>query len=187
MLSPHRLKLAGAPWQTDPWNDLDQPEHRDQLFLTDGGVYDNLGLETAWKRCKTVIVSDAGGHMPDDADPAVDWPRHTLRVLKVIDNQVRALRKLQVIEGFKRKDRKGVYLGIRSHIADYDEPDALPAPPELTIKLAEIPTRLDKMDRVVQERLINWGYAICDAGVKKHLKTKRLPPAALPYSSSGLG
>ena len=49
--------------------------------------------------------------MPDDADPALDWARHTLRVLKVIDNQVRALRKLQVIEGFKRGDRTGVYLG----------------------------------------------------------------------------
>jgi NTE family protein len=188
VLSPHRLKLAGAPWQSDRWTDLKEPEHREQLFLTDGGVYDNLGLETAWKRCETVIVSDAGGHMPDDADPALDWARHTLRVLKVIDNQVRALRKLQVIEGFKRGDRTGVYLGIRSDIADYHEPDALPAPHELTLELAAIPTRLDKMDRVVQERLINWGYAISDAGVKKHLETtKPPPPAALPYSSSGLG
>ena len=44
------------------------------------------------------------------------------------------------------------------------------------------------MDGVVQERLINWGYAICDAGVKKHLETtKPPPPAALPYPASGLG
>ena len=28
-------------------------EHRDELVLSDGGVYDNLGLETAWKRCRT--------------------------------------------------------------------------------------------------------------------------------------
>ena len=27
--------------------------------LSDGGVYDNMGLEAIWKRCKTVLVSDA--------------------------------------------------------------------------------------------------------------------------------
>jgi NTE family protein len=31
-----------------------------KLWLTDGGVYDNLGLETAWKRYRTLLVSDAG-------------------------------------------------------------------------------------------------------------------------------
>jgi len=35
------------------------------LFLTDGGVYDNLGLETAWKNYETILVSDGGG-LPDD-------------------------------------------------------------------------------------------------------------------------
>jgi hypothetical protein len=34
---------------------------RSDVMLTDGGVYDNLGLETAWKRYKTVLVSDGGG------------------------------------------------------------------------------------------------------------------------------
>jgi NTE family protein len=187
VLSPHRLKLEGARWQTDSGNDLTQPEHRDELALTDGGVYDNLGLETAWKRCQTVIVSDAGGHMPPDPNSDPDWPRHMLRVLKVIDNQVRALRKLQVIEGFKRGDRDGVYLGIRSDIADYHEPNALPAPHELTLKLAEIPTRLDRIKPVTQDRLINWGYAICDAGVRKHLDPGLPMPDGVPYPDSGLG
>jgi NTE family protein len=187
VLSPHRVRLADAPWRDDARNDLATPEHRDELVLTDGGVYDNLGLETAWKRCATVIVSDAGGQMPPDPDPAVDWPRHMLRVLKVIDNQVRALRKRQVIEGFERGDRDGVYLGIRSDIASYEEPDALAAPLELTLALAEIPTRLERMEPAVQERLINWGYAICDAGLRKHLEPGLPACAGLPYPDSGLG
>jgi hypothetical protein len=33
---------------------------RGDVVLTDG-VYDNLGLETAWKRYETVLVSDGGG------------------------------------------------------------------------------------------------------------------------------
>ena len=31
--------------------------------LSDGGVASSLGLETAWKSCKTVLVSDGGGRM----------------------------------------------------------------------------------------------------------------------------
>ena len=37
-------------------------------LLADGGVYDNLGLETAWKRCRTVLVSDGGGQMGAEAE-----------------------------------------------------------------------------------------------------------------------
>jgi NTE family protein len=36
------------------------PEYTDKIYLADGGVYDNLGLETVWNRCQTVLVSDAG-------------------------------------------------------------------------------------------------------------------------------
>jgi NTE family protein len=36
--------------------------------LTDGGIYDNLGLETVWKNYRTVLVSDGGGKM--DSEPA---------------------------------------------------------------------------------------------------------------------
>jgi hypothetical protein len=32
--------------------------------------------------------------------------------------------------------------------------------------LAETKTRLKRLDSVVQERLINWGYAICDAAME---------------------
>jgi len=35
--------------------------------------------------------------------------------------------------------------------------------------LAEIPTRLEKMPRDVQNRLMNWGYAICDAALRAHI------------------
>ena len=68
--------------------------------MTDGGVYDNLGLETAWKNYKTVLVSDGGGKMGAEPEPKRDWARHAKRVLDVIDNQVRSLRKRQVIDSF---------------------------------------------------------------------------------------
>ncbi len=187
VLSPSRLELKDAAWIEEEGNDLATAEQRDELVLTDGGVYDNLGIETAWKRCRTVLVSDGGGQMGPDDDPAGDWGRHMVRVMKVIDNQVRVLRKRQVIEGFKRGDRSGVYLGIRSDISHYDLPDSLPAPQEQTLRLAEMPTRLASMEALDQERLINWGYAICDTGLRKHLVLGTARSEGFPFPQSAVG
>jgi NTE family protein len=53
------------------------------------------------------------------------------------------------------------------------------------LRLAEIPTRLQATDEATQERLINWGYAVCDAGVRRHLGLELGPPA-WPYPEAGL-
>lgn len=76
-----------------------------------GGLYDNLGLETAWKKYRTILVSDAGGKMSPRKGPFKNWKCHARRVLDVIDNQVRSLRKRQVIDSFRHKVRKGAYWG----------------------------------------------------------------------------
>ena len=185
LLSPHRLRPM-VDWMDEDGNDLTTVEHRDELVLSDGGVYDNLGLETAWKRCRTVIVSDAGGLMAPEARSQGDWLRHMVRVMRVVDHQVRTLRKRQVIEGMKRRDRDGVYVGIRSNIDEYGLPGALPAPFERTLALAEIPTRLDGLPDELQERLINWGYAVGDAGLRKHLDEAAALPAGFPYPDAGV-
>jgi hypothetical protein len=157
-----------------------------RAVLSDGGVYENLGLQTAWSY-RTVLVSDGGGHMAPQERPHAFWPLQFVRVLKVIDNQVRSLRRRQLIDGYKAKLRSGAYWGIRSDISHYQLPDALPAPYAATIRLAEIPTRLQRMETVVQERLINWGYAVCDAGLRKHVDTALPAPAGFPYPSAGVG
>ena len=156
-------------------------------MLSDGGVYDNLGLETAWKACRTVLVSDAGGQMAPEPDPDHDWGRHLFRVLGVIDNQVRSLRKRQCVVAFRNGERLGAYWGIRSEIADYDLADALPAPYEATFALATLSTRLARLDDVVQERLINWGYAACDAGMRAHVDPALPAPTGFPYPAAGIG
>jgi NTE family protein len=150
------------------------------VILSDGGVYDNLGLETAWKRYDTIFVSDAGGKMQPQPEPERDWTRHMLRILDVIDNQVRSLRKRQVIGSFKQKVRKGAYWGIRTNIAEYPLADPLPCPFGRTTELANIPTRLQRLEPKVQEHLINWGYAVCDAALRAHVDSA-LPRGQFPY------
>lgn len=188
VLSPFELDLRGAAWESEEGNDLPGKEYRGELKLSDGGVYDNLGLETVYKKCRTVLVSDAGGQMSDDPDPPADWMRQTLRVLSVIDNQVRELRKNQVIDSYLDDQREGAYWGIRSDIANYGLSDALPAPVERTRVLAATPTRLRHLDDDLQERLINWGYALTDAAVRKHLPASPpdAAPAGFPYPEAGV-
>jgi NTE family protein len=186
VLSPFDLKPPPGAWTTLDGNDLTTPRYRDKLSLSDGGVYDNLGLETVWKRCKTVLVSDAGGHIADDPDPPHDWPRQTLRVLGVIDNQVRDLRKRQTISSYEMGLREGGYWGIRSHVADYGLADPLDCPEERTEALARLPTRLAALDDATQERLINWGYAICDTAVRRWVVPALPRPAGFPYPARGV-
>ena len=174
VLSPVEMRLNPEAFTPGSGMDLQRPPFTSKVVLSDGGVYDNLGLETVWKRYQTVLVSNGGGKLQPEEEPKSDWARHSYRVLNLIDNQVRALRKRQVIESFKaeeddRNHRKGAYWGIRTDIADYRLPDALPCPLARTTELAQTPTRLKRLDDERQERLVNWGYAVCDAALRKHV------------------
>lgn len=187
VLSPLRLDIDPSRFDPSQNGELHEPPYTTEVVLTDGGVYDNLGLETAWKRYTTILVSDGGGHMGPEPEPHRDWARHALRINSVIDNQVRNLRKRQVIQGFVDGDRQGTYWGIRSHVADYGPPaGSLTCPPESTRTLAEVKTRLKRMDGELQERLINWGYAICDTAMRRWVEPGAVPPAAFPYRA-GVG
>ncbi|SOX51366.1 patatin [Mycobacterium ahvazicum] len=187
VLSPCTLHLKGQTWIDEQGNTLTEPGFRDEIKLTDGGVYDNLGLETAWKRYTSIIVSDAGGEVAADEDPPTDPLRQTARVLDLIHNQALAMRKRQVIGSFKSGLRQGMYIGIRSQVAKYGGA-VLPANPDRTRELAEVTTRLAPLSDTHQERLINWGYVICDAGLRTHLSSELTDPAKteLPYPNEAL-
>jgi NTE family protein len=184
LLSPCVLKL-------DP-NSFDKnippaagitPEFRQQAVLADGGVYDNLGLETPWKRYKTVLVSNGGGALGPDADPKHDWISQVNRVLLTIYNQVVTLRTRDIVALYKLKVRDGSYWGIASNIDNYQLANALDCPFDVTTRLAETATRLTALDDTTQEQLIDWGYAICDAGVRRWVLPDAPAPAQSPYGT----
>lgn len=186
-LSPLVLELSESDYVPGTGDDLQRPPFTTRVFLTDGGVYDNLGLETAWKRHGTILVSDGGGHIEPEESPPRDWARQMVRVTNVIDSQVRALRKRQVISSYEANLRDGAYWGIRSDIRKFPAENTLPCPFEATTRLADVPTRLAAMERVLQERLVNWGYAVCDAGMRAHVDRTLPAPAGFPYPASGVG
>lgn len=156
------------------------------ISLVDGGVYDNLGLETVWKAYRNVLASDAGAALQPDPSPPDFWPRQAKRDIDIIYGQVSSLRKSQLIASYKAKQgergwRRGTYWGIGSDVGHYHLPDALPAPIERTTELARVNTRLKRLPTDLQERLINWGYAICDTAIRKHFRQPDMSPPAFPY------
>jgi NTE family protein len=181
-LSPLRLKLA--PGVVKPFADeptpppLYRPPYTTRVVLSDGGVYDNLGLQQA-KGFPEKLVSDGGAKTADEERPSGLWPLQFLRVLKVIDNQVLALRTQELIESYKDAGdpTRGAYWGIRTDIAGYGV-ETLPAPPERTHELAVTPTRLARLSPERRNRLVNWGYAVCDAAMRAYVLPQ--PPPGPP-------
>ena len=108
-LSPCVMEFEEGAFERNTGTDLQRRPYTTKMYLTDGGVYDNLGVETVWKNCKTVFVSNGGGKMAADKDPDSDWVQQSKRVLDVIDNQVRSLRARQLIDFVpKRRAARGL-------------------------------------------------------------------------------
>jgi NTE family protein len=186
---------------------FEDPAYRARVVLADGGVYDNLGLEPVIKRARTVLVSDGGSPFQPKPKPSGFWPVQIIRVLMCEDNQVRGLRKRDLIARYQLHQaletahfdiwgtpaaaavaRKGTYWGITTHADDYKKPDGsrpapgLPCPADKTEPLAHISTRLARMKEKDQEHLINWGYAVCDYAIRTHLDPNIPPATKWPYA-----
>lgn len=184
VLSPAVFSFKNAEFAPNSGKDLQRPPFTTKLFLTDGGVYDNLGLETVWKRYKTILVSDGGGRMQPEEKPARNWASHSIRIGSMVDRQVRSLRYRELIGAYKSGEINGAYWGTYTDIKDYKVPTPLNCPVEKTNDLAQISTRLKKMPSSVQEQLINWGYAVCDTALRAYVDTNIVPPTEFPYPGS---
>ena len=166
------LRLKGSPGGT--------------AYLGDGGIYDNMGLETAWKRFSTILVSDGGGAFRVDRKTTREPIQLTLRVTNVIDHQVRSLRKRQIVGGLASGQRAGAYWGIRSAVADYPVQSHYQPGPGATTPLADLPTRMAKLDPAVTKRVINWGYVVCDTALRSYVLGADLAEPAWPFPEQAL-
>jgi NTE family protein len=157
---PRFTKVKGAELFGDP-------KYTTAIHLSDGGVYDNLGLETVWNRLKTLLVSDAGAPFKVADTVAVDWLSQARTALDVATDQARALRKRALISDLDAQERLGAYWGIDTKIGEYPPvDDRLPCRDAVVRPLAEIRTRLNAFSDEEQGQLINWGYALCDAAMR---------------------
>ena len=185
-LSPFELDMSHAQWVDDEGEaGYATPGYRSEILLSDGGVYDNMGIETVWKRYTTVLISDAGGHLSPTPDPGRDWGSGILRVLHILDSQVRSLRRSAAVEAFRNDadPHRGFLISTITHLDEWPVPGKrgyMSVDPVLTDELAGISTRLTDVADEQQEQLINWGFAAADAGLLAFLDPD-LPAAPWPY------
>lgn len=177
-VQPHLFK------QTEHADLWEKEDFRSQLQLADGGVYDNLGLETVWGRYDTILVSDAGKPFEFDASISSFAPQQILRVMNIGLNQALALRKRMLINEYSTGVVKGAFWAIDTQIADFNT-TFLMVDPKKILDLSSIRTRLDHFNEQEQCELINWGYAVSDAAVHAYANQVIARPSQpnLPYKN----
>lgn len=184
LFSPIVLKTDPAIWaEGEAISNLD--ELRRRIVLTDGGVYDNMGLETLVDKVDLVLVSDAGAPFQLELKPS-QTPLQLNRVRDILIDQTRALRKRWLIDEFTAGRRHGAYWGLGTRIDDYDDPLAPVQDNDVTGGLALVPTRLKSLDKLTEGRLINWGYALADAALRIRAKLPIAKPIGLPIRDVSL-
>jgi NTE family protein len=157
------------------------------LGLSDGGGYDNLGLEPVWKTFETVLVSDGGAVFDPDWDKGLIW--RLSRYMKVLGNQVTAMRKRWLVSNFIAHNldschtnpyaMEGTYWGIGTPAERYKKPSRPDGPKERTPRgytetfvkgsIAPIRTDFDAFTEAERGVLENHGYLLTEAAIHRYL------------------
>ena len=190
VFAPLALDVAPELFEPTLGADLyDQTDFKRRLLLADGGVYDNLGLETVWGRYDTVLVSDGGKPFEIDSKPSGSLAQ-IARVADIGMTQALALRKRVLINAFKEQaDLRGTYWGIGTLIGNYQLEDCIPVAPSVSKRLSSTRTRLNAFSAQEQAELVNWGYAVSDAALRSHMHDligRDIPPPRLPFPAMAL-
>jgi NTE family protein len=185
IFSPVVIATEPSAWKEGA--DLpDINELRSRIVLTDGGVYDNMGLESLVGNADIVLVSDAGAPFTVEKNPSTSKPLQLGRIRDILIDQTRALRKRWLISEFEAGRARGAYWGIGTRIAGYDDADSMTKDSAISEALEHLPTRLKGHTAEQQGHLINWGYALCDAALRSRANLPIGKASSWPVSEWGL-
>ena len=110
--------MEGADLHRSPFTEL--------AVLTYGGVYDNLGLERVWKRCRTILVSNAGKNIPEIGSPTGRWVGQIFRTVSLMQQQAENSRKRILFGISNMGQRRVAFWSIDTPSEAYGLRDALP-------------------------------------------------------------
>lgn len=169
-------KTAGANLHREPFIST--------AVLSDGGVYDNLGLERVWKRCRTVLVSNAGRPIPEIGQPSGKWVGQLFRTLSLIQQQAEHSR-LRLLFGMSNQGQRNVaYWSIDTALSQYGLLDALPLSSSDMEAVARLRTRLNHFSVAERQLLLRAGYAGADASLRARGLAPNTPAASFDFMSS---
>lgn len=181
VIGPYRLESRDYRWQYANNGEDNQQLLQDKkgLYLSDGGLYDNLGIEPlfdleqsslAYPGTDFLIVSDAGNGLERQRLAPFWRPLlRTLRLIGVINQQVRALRLRTLLSFFKKNPNKGLYIPIGISFDQWQEDPVIKDIPKVLtdyvfLSAAEVliakntPTSLASLSPEQVERLVRHGY-----------------------------
>jgi NTE family protein len=186
---PGAFGVVHTAWEASELEggEYDEPD-RDELVreidLSDGGMFDNLGLEPVWRDHETVLVSDAAPSFKPD--PKIGWLWNALRQGVILLEQATDARKRWLVANFIEEKMKGAYWGIASRPASYGldpAPDAYTYP-FIRDFIAPVRIDLDVFTPGEIAVLENHGYLMAEIAVRKHesaLVEGTWPELAVPH------
>jgi len=182
VFAPLPMHLQPGNLRDGKYKKRDRAKLVKRISLTDGGAYDNLGLEPVWKDHEIVMVSDGGAVFEAEEGACLIW--RLSRPLSISTNQVTSLRKRWLISNFNSGELDGAYWGIGSTVEHYEV--QTPGYPEELVddRISEVRTDLDAFSEAECAVLVNHGYLLGEAAVRRHLPAMIVPnaePFRIPY------
>ena len=161
VFGPQILGKIAHDFQKPSKSDEHWPEQVSKIRLTDGGVYDNLGLEPVWRQYKGVICSDGGKPSVFKATSGVG---NLSRYSDLIQEQVANLRQRMLISraNSKELDFATLYSGI-------EKSDKVNGYTKAFVQdiISNIRTDLDGFSESEARVLENHGYTLTDHYLKR--------------------
>ncbi len=161
----------------DPWgetrpiavkrDDLSLKAKR-SILLTDGGVYDNLGVEPVWSRFTTLLISDAGRPFSSEARCSQAAIPRLSRAAGISMEQVGGVRKRWFIERVKQGKMKGTMWAINTPIEDFQLPTAQGYNHNSRALIGAVRTDLNSFTEGEMSFLENHGYSLADAAMRSY-------------------
>lgn len=185
-----RSKLQ-QPSRIDPWGELRPSSGKraeiatDTFLLTDGGVYDNLGVEPVWSNATTLLSSDGGRPFVSVGAVGQSLLQRLERVANISSEQVGAVRKRWLVDQLRTKQRLGAFWAINTNVGDYQIPLSGSYSSNSCDLISKIRTDLNSFTEGEMCCLENHGYSLVDAAIRSrspHLLPDDIPSFSWPHS-----
>jgi NTE family protein len=153
-----------------------------------------MGLERVWDRYSTVLVSDAGAPFrfkPWPFKQNLSWYHRTRRANSITAEQARDLRRKRLFQYYITGQAGGAYWGIgksidKYHLVVHGRGEPMVEDNQVTRSLCMIKTRMKKLPEMQQAYLVNWGYALTDAAMRRHMLPQTAGPGQWPFPEYAL-
>jgi NTE family protein len=179
--SPLKIDLRGQPPQSVEGADRNCGRYLKRALLTDGGVFDNMGLEPIWRDFGTLLVSNAGDPIKEAPLPG-NWITQVLRIIGMMHRQAENNRQRLLMAMAETHGRTVAYWPLRNINNIYSHPSPV-IPSAADIAAAQqAPVTLAPITETLFAQLANHGYSLCDSATRSHLPwTSDPPPSELPF------